>query len=63
MPLIDLMITGTLNHRVPDTSPGAPTKLFKVLAKPEREQTGAVRHRAARLVARRTARTQQPPLT
>jgi hypothetical protein len=25
MPLIDLMIVGTLNHRVPGSSPGAPT--------------------------------------
>jgi hypothetical protein len=25
MPLIELMITGTLNHRVPGSSPGAPT--------------------------------------
>jgi hypothetical protein len=25
MPLLDLMIVGTLNHRVPGSSPGAPT--------------------------------------
>jgi hypothetical protein len=27
----------TLNHRVPGSSPGAPTKLFKYLAKTEPE--------------------------
>jgi hypothetical protein len=27
MPLIDLMIIGTLNHRVPGSSPGGPTKI------------------------------------
>jgi hypothetical protein len=32
MLLIDLMIVRTLNHRVPGSSPGAPTKLFKNLA-------------------------------
>ncbi|MDB5610112.1 MAG: hypothetical protein JWP25_7012 [Bradyrhizobium sp.] len=32
MSLIDLMIAGTLNHRVPGSSPGAPTNPFKSLA-------------------------------
>jgi hypothetical protein len=32
MSLINLTIVGTLNHRIPVSSPGAPAKLFKHLA-------------------------------
>jgi hypothetical protein len=35
MPLIEQMIVGTLNHRVPGSSPGAPTKSSRHLAKSE----------------------------
>jgi hypothetical protein len=50
----------TLNHRVPGSSPGAPTKLFKDLHKPEREQSGLVRPKMSAVAAQRLLRNYLP---
>jgi hypothetical protein len=42
MPLIDLMIIGTLNHRVPGSSPGAPTTQSSRTAETVADQKHAV---------------------
>jgi hypothetical protein len=51
----------TLNHRVPGSSPGAPTKLFKDLHKPEREQSGLVRPKMSAVAASKVASKRPAP--